>query len=70
MKKMMRYLVQPRDRIFVNGYRFLCFAKNMGENIDNNVSRNLLIRLKHMPQMGLKVLQEEQLQKQLKQLVI
>ena len=29
----MRYSVQPRDRIFVKGYRFLSFAKNMGENI-------------------------------------
>ena len=29
----MRYSVQPRDRIFVKGYGFLSFAKNMGENI-------------------------------------
>ena len=26
---MMRYSVQPRDRIFVNGYGFLSFAKNL-----------------------------------------
>ena len=30
---MARYYVQPRDRIFVKGYGFLCFAKNMGKNI-------------------------------------
>ena len=29
----MKYSVQPRDRIFVKGYGFLSFAKNMGKNI-------------------------------------
>ena len=28
----MRYLVEPRDRIFVKSYGFPCFAKNMGKN--------------------------------------
>ena len=26
----MSYSVEPRDRIYVKGYRFLPFAKNMG----------------------------------------
>ena len=26
------YSVQPRDRIFVKGYGFLYFAKNVGKN--------------------------------------
>ena len=30
---MMRYWVQPRDQIFVKGYWFLCFSKNMANNI-------------------------------------
>ena len=30
---MMRYSVQRRDRIFVKGYEFLCFAKNIVKNI-------------------------------------
>ena len=30
---MMRYSVQPRDRIFEKGYGFLYFAKNMGKKI-------------------------------------
>ena len=38
---MMRYSVQPRDRIFVKSYRFLSFAKNMSKNIGKNVSKNL-----------------------------
>ena len=29
----MRYSVQPRHRIFVKGYGFLSFAKNVGKNI-------------------------------------
>ena len=37
----MRYSVQPRDRIFVKGYGFLSFAKNMGKNIGKNISKNL-----------------------------
>ena len=37
----MRYSVKPRDRIFVKGYGFLSFAKNMGKNIGKNISKNL-----------------------------
>ena len=36
---MTRYSVQPRDRIFLKGYEFLPFAKNMGENIGKNISK-------------------------------
>ena len=39
---MMRYSVQPRDQIFVKGYGFLSFAKNMGKNIGKNLSKNLI----------------------------
>ena len=35
---MMRYSVQPRDRIFVKGYGFSSFAKNTGKNISKNLS--------------------------------
>ena len=30
---MMRYSIQPKNGIFVKGYGFLSFAKNMGKNI-------------------------------------
>ena len=33
------YSVQPRDRIFVKGYGFLSFAKNMGRNINKYKSK-------------------------------
>ena len=38
---MTRYSVQPRDRIFVKGYGFLSFARNMGRNIGKSISENL-----------------------------
>ena len=31
----MRYSIEPRDRIYVKGYGFLSFAKNMGKNVSN-----------------------------------
>ena len=38
---MTRYSVQPRDRIFVKGYGFLPFAKNMGKNTGKQINKNL-----------------------------
>ena len=38
---MMRYSVQPKNRIFAKDYGFLSFAKNMGKNIGKNISKNL-----------------------------
>ena len=38
---MTRYSVQPRDRIFVKGYGFSPFAKNMGRNNGKNICKNL-----------------------------
>ena len=31
----MRYSIEPRDRIYVKGYGFLSFAKNMGKCLSN-----------------------------------
>ena len=39
---MTRYSVQPIDRIFVKGYKFLSFTKKMGRNIGRNKSKNLI----------------------------
>ena len=38
---MMRYSVKPRDQIFVKGYGFLSFAKNIGKNIGEKIRKNL-----------------------------
>ena len=40
---MIRSSVQPRDRIFVKGYGFPSFAKNMGRNTGKNISKNYFI---------------------------
>ena len=31
----MRYSIEPRGRIYVKGYGFLSFAKNMGKRLSN-----------------------------------
>ena len=31
----MRYTIEPRGRIYVKGYRFLSFAKNMDTHLSN-----------------------------------
>ena len=38
---MMRFSIQPTDRIFVKGYWFLSFVKNMANNIGKNISKKL-----------------------------
>ena len=38
---MTRYSVQPRDQIFLKGYGFLSYAKNMDRNIGKNISKSL-----------------------------
>ena len=36
----MRYSIEPKDRIYVKGYGFLSFAKNMGTHA-TKVAKNL-----------------------------
>ena len=37
-----RYSVEPRDRIYVKGYAFSSFPKNMGEILSNKYGQRLL----------------------------
>ena len=37
----MRYSTEPRDRIYVKGYGFLSFAKNMGKSLSNKYGQKL-----------------------------
>ena len=37
----MRYSIEPRDRIYVNGYGFLLFAKNLVTHATTKVAKNL-----------------------------
>ena len=47
----MRYSIEPRDRIYVKGYGFLSFAKNMGKNLSNKCGQKLLDSAKNLQQM-------------------
>ena len=38
----MRYSIEPKGRIYVKGYGFLSFAKNIGKNLSNKYVQKLL----------------------------
>ena len=38
----MRYSTEPRDRIYVKGYEFLSFAKNIGKSLSNKYVQKCL----------------------------
>ena len=38
----MRYSIEPRDRIYVKGYGFLSFVKNIGKSLNNKYGQKLL----------------------------
>ena len=37
----MRYSTEPKDRIYVKGYGFLSFAKNMGTQLSSKYGQKL-----------------------------
>ena len=37
----MRYLTEPKDRIYVKGYGFLSFVKNMGKHLSSKYGQKL-----------------------------
>ena len=38
----MRYSIEPRDRIYVEGRGFLSFAKNKGKSLSNKYGQKIL----------------------------
>ena len=38
----MRFSIEPRDRIYVKGYGFLSFAKNIGKNVSNKYRQKII----------------------------
>ena len=38
----MRYSLQPRDKVYVKGYGFLSFARNMGKSLSSKYSQKIL----------------------------
>ena len=66
----MCYSIEPKDQIYVKGYGFLYFAKNIGKTLSVNIVKNFLIVPKKLQRMYLKLFKTEQFKKQQKQLVI
>ena len=47
----MGFSIEPRDRIYVKGYGFLSFAKNIGKNLSNKYGQKLIDTAKNILQM-------------------
>ena len=59
----MRYLIEPKDRIYVKGYGFLPFAKNVGKNLSNKYSQKLLDSAKKLTTDAIKTSSKRAIQK-------
>ena len=59
----MRYSIKPRYRIYVKGYGFLSFPKNMGKNLSNNYGQKLLDSAKKSTADAIKTASKRAIQK-------
>ena len=59
----MRYLIEPRDKIYVNGYGLLFFAKNMGKNVSNKYGQKGLDSAKRSMTDAIKTASKRAIQK-------
>ena len=55
----MRYLIEPKDRIYLKGFEFLSFAKNIGTHL----SQNLFDSAEKSPTDAIKTASERVIQK-------
>ena len=58
-----RYSIEPKNRIYVEGYGFLSFVKNMGNSLRNKYSQKLLNRAKKSTMDAIKTASEKAIQK-------
>ena len=59
----MRYSIEHRDRIYVKGYGFLSFAKNIGKNLSNKYGQKLLHSAKKSTTDAIKTASKRAIQK-------
>ena len=59
----MRYSIEPRDRIYVKGYGFLSFAKNIGKSLSNKYGQKLLDSVKKSTADAIKTASKRAMQK-------
>ena len=58
----MRHSIQPRDRIYLEGYGFLSFAKSMGKNLSNKYGQKLLNSAKKSTTDAIKTVAKREIQ--------
>ena len=58
-----RYSIEPWDRIYVRGYGFLSFAKNIGKNLSNKYGQKLLDSAKKSTTDAIKTASKRAIQK-------
>ena len=59
----MRYSIEPRDRIYVKGYGFLSFAKNIGKNLSNKYGQKIFDTAKKSTTDAIKTASKRAIQK-------
>ena len=59
----MRFSIEPRDRIYVKGYGFLSFAKNIGKNVSNKYSQTIIDTAKKSTTDAIKTASKRAIQK-------
>ena len=59
----MRYSIEPKNRIYVKGYGFLSFAKNIDKNLSNKYSQKLIDTAKNSPTDAIKTASQRTIQK-------
>ena len=59
----MKYLIEPRDWIYLKGYGFLSFAKNMGKSLSNKYGQKLLDSAKKSTTDAIKTASKRAIQK-------
>ena len=59
----MRYSLEPRDRVYVKGYGFLSFARNMGKSLSSKYSQKILDTAKKSTTNAIKTASKRAIQK-------
>ena len=59
----MRYWIEPRDIIYVKGYGFLSFAKNIGKYLSNEYGQKLIDSTKKSTTDAIKTASKRAIQK-------
>ena len=59
----MRYSIEPKNRIYVKGYGFLCFDKSMVKNLSHKYSQNLFDSAKKSSADSIKTASKRAIQK-------